>query len=655
MKLLDLYTEYFANWLSDGQLISRDKISLLGIRPLYDRYYTHNWINKVWAVVKLPVNYDLNLTHAIRQEMFELCPEVRTVVHMYSQPVNINAHSDVFKRQLHNAENRYESYRSIFDSLTAGEQMTGATEIDRRSGRRISVDRGALMKIKDDCDSYTYVYSTVNRGMGYSDTYFFIQASAKSRRQMDKYKKGLTSLLMSEDIRFMELHGTIGQYLDNFCPASFVHNVTGKIPTMLFSQENTAALVPNKIKGLINSKGIPIAVDWESKLPFFLDFFGSGSAQVIMLLARSGWGKTFFAFVIAVLFAGYEVHFSAMDIKGYEWKKLEKYVPLLIINMNGVDARFVNTLRLDDIQCDKYSGKDFYDTAVSGTVTLFEIATNLTENEGNVADLRAILDQAVIKLFNMHGIVKENVNTFALTKDLKYSDVLVIISNLSKTRAYTEQHRKVCALIILRCSPFFTSEGRFSEAFKNELTVREILDNPGVIYSFNKNSTESLDTLDDIRVHMAQFLDSKKASVRKGRKLHTAAFYEELQRCKSFETMIENISSNVTGSRSNNLTVFLLLNSVKTLQQEAFASIKSNITTKIVGKVTTDDIRILADHFDCKDIEDYLYSFNKDELCEQSNCFAISYDTGNTRGCALLKSIVPVEMQEEFKTRDIKE
>lgn len=38
MKLRDVYAEYLANWLSGGSLINRDKISLLGIKTLYDRY-----------------------------------------------------------------------------------------------------------------------------------------------------------------------------------------------------------------------------------------------------------------------------------------------------------------------------------------------------------------------------------------------------------------------------------------------------------------------------------------------------------------------------------------------------------------------------------------------------------------------------------------
>lgn len=50
MKLSELYSEYFANWISDGGMINRDKISLLGIRLLFDRFLTNQYITKAWMV-----------------------------------------------------------------------------------------------------------------------------------------------------------------------------------------------------------------------------------------------------------------------------------------------------------------------------------------------------------------------------------------------------------------------------------------------------------------------------------------------------------------------------------------------------------------------------------------------------------------------------
>lgn len=124
------------------------------------------------------------------------------------------------------------------------------------------------------------------------------------------------------------------------------------------------------------------------------------------------------------------------------------------------------------------------------------------------------------------------------------------------------------------------SEGRYANAFSNELTLNDILDTPFVVYSFGKNANGELDTLDTIRVFMVQFLDSKKHEIRKNLGLHTIAFYEELQRCVNSNVLIKYITSRVTGSRSSNVTVFLLLNALSAFNSEELAQIKPTLQLK---------------------------------------------------------------------------
>ena len=104
MRLIDLYSDYFANWLSGGNLINQEKISLLGIKPLYDRFVTHRMISKAWYIYSFPVHNNLNITEVIRKEMFKLCPTVKTIVHTYNVTLRMNVNNDVFKRQFHRAE-----------------------------------------------------------------------------------------------------------------------------------------------------------------------------------------------------------------------------------------------------------------------------------------------------------------------------------------------------------------------------------------------------------------------------------------------------------------------------------------------------------------------------------------------------------------------
>ena len=652
-KLSELYSEHFANWISSGKLVTRDKISHLGIRALYDRYLTHDWVTKVWMVVSMPVNYDKNLTQLVRTEMFKRFPEIKTTVHFTMAPTEMNVRNNIFLKQFENVSKQYNAYKGLFESLTADQQLTGVYEVDPKTGKKIHYDKKRLDRIKEEYDSYMYLYKQVSEGAQLSNTSYFIQASGHDDKQLLLYRKALEKLLTGQDIYFVELHGNISEYLNNCCPATYQHASSKKFATMLCTEEDNVFFMPTKTRGLLGGKGVLMGLDSFTNLPFLLNFFDSGTAQIVMLLGKTGCGKTYAAFSIALGLAALGVHLSAIDIKGNEWTKLMKYIDCVLFDMGGMNSRFVNTLRLDDLECNsKEDAQEAFMSAVNGTVEVFKIMVNLQEREGNVSDLESILRQAIMKLYNKKDVSGTNPSTFSRTAGLWYSDVLDIISGLKSSASFNDSYRELCDLIINRCSPYFMAEGCYADSFRNEITLKEILDTPGVIYSFNKNSGETLSTLDSLRVFMVQFLDGKKQYMRRKKKLHTAAFYEELQRAKSFGSLASEISHKVTGSRSNNVIIFLLFNAINTFDDKEFFAIRSNITTKIVGKVENEDIKTLVDSYGCKPIEGYLNRITSDETGRFQHCFAIQYDTGMDVDRTIYRTVMPKEMSEHFNTRD---
>ena len=653
MKLSDLYTEYFANWVSGGNLINRDKISLLGIKPLFDRFMTHDYITKIWMVRSLPVQYNRNLTDILRNELFKTHPDVKTIVHFVNEPVNFSVKSNLFMRQFENISQKYHEYEDFFETLTDDQRLAGVYDINPKTGRKVYVTEKDMQNVKDEYDSYMYLFEQSTNNHSFSNTFYFVQASCSSKREMRRYTKSIEGLFASQDVMYVELHGNISSYLSNFCPATFMGRSNGKFAHMLTTDTNITGFVPVRTKGLVGGKGLLMGLDIQTGLPFWLDMFNSGTAQISMIIGKTGCGKTYFAFALALWLAALGVHFSAIDIKGGEWGKIAAYVPMIEIDMGGVNSCFVNTLRLDDVHCDsREEAAEAFDTAVRGTVGTFEVVTALTEDEGNPADLHALLDKAVMKVMHRNGVIPENPDSFSRTRHLKYSDVLDVVRDLQSSSSYTESQKTICQLVITRGSDYFLAEGRYASSMMKELTLQEIYDSPAVVYNFNKNKNVMLDTLDSLRVYWVQFLDGKKQSERKRLKLHTAAFYEELQRCNQFGMLVEEISHKVTGSRSNNVIIFLLLNSISTFQSEAFAAIKSNITTKIVGKMLESDVKKMVEEFDCKPIEEYMTKICLDQTSRLSNCFAIQYDTGIDTNQVLCRTVMPEKMSKHFNTRD---
>lgn len=653
MKLSELYSEYFANWVSGGNLITQDKISLLGLKPLFDRFITHDWITKVWTVRAFPVTFDLNLTDLVRYEMFRKDPGVKTVINITSIPVQFNVRNSMFMKQFESASQRFHELEDFFNSLTEDQRVAGVSTVNPQTGKKMYLTEQDMKAAEDEYQSCLYIYNQVMSGHVFTNTYYFIQASARNKREMRKYTKDLGGLLGELGLFFQELHGNIGEYLDNFCPASYSGNSMGKFRSMLMTDENLAGLLPYKTIGLIGGKGLLMGIDELTGLPFLLDFFNSGTAQINMILGKTGCGKTYAAFAIALGLVGLGLHFSAIDIKGGEWDKVSDFVKTLVIGMSGASSKFINTLRLDDLECTtEAEAMEVYDTAVRGTTRLFEIAVNLQKSEGNATDLQAILNRAVSKVYSKCDVIQGNAVTYSRSKDLKYADVIDVVNQLQMSSSYTAQQKMLCQLIVTRTSDFFMPQGRYADAFRNELTLSDVLNSQAVIYNFNKNTDVMLDTLDTLRVFMVQFLDGKKQSYRKQRKLHTAAFYEELQRCEKFGLLVDEISHKVTGSRSSNVIIFLLLNSITTFDSSAFAAIKSNITTKIIGKMNSEDVQKLVDEFDCTPIESYLRDICEDETNRLSHCFAIQYDVGIDTDKVLCRTVMPREMSEHFNTRD---
>lgn len=647
--IFDMYADYFANWITGGNLVNKDKMSSISLKHIFNRFITKTHITKAWCVLALPVNYNNNLTEGIRQIMHKAFPDVKTIVHTYNIPVNIDVTSKTFTSKMAVATQQFERYASYYNKLREDEKLTGKVEVDQKTGRKAYINKKELLRIKDNKDSLLYIYDKATKNNMFFETYYFIQASSPDNDKLKRYTKYLTNLLNRDKIVYCELTGTLGQYLNNFCPATILESDIKQITPMLFSQENLSAMLPFRSKGFIGDVGLLLGVEWQSKLPLMVNFFESSAAQVALLLSKSGYGKTYVAFNIALQALALDIHCSVIDVKGNEWVKLKDFVDLAVVSLGGSNSRFVNTLRIDNLMVNNSNCLDIYNMAVSGTVTLFKILVDLDPTEGNIRDLEMVLDKAINKLYSKNGVVSNNYTTFHRSNDMKYEHLLDIIDDLRLSPSFTDNQKNICDLIKTRCNMFFTSD-RFREAFSNEITVSEILDKPFVVYSLDKNRSELTD-LDTVKIFMASFLDSQKQEFRKLERKHTIAFYEELQRCDQFSTLVEYIAGRVTGARSSNVSVFLLLNAISVLKNTAFAKIRSNITTKIIGLVEDHDIDTLCDDFGCIDIRESIETVcnNKDQY---SHCFVIKYDTGKSSDTAIFKSELPNYMWEAFNTRE---
>lgn len=663
MNVWQLYAETFAHWLSGGSLILRDKMSSLGIKTAYDRFLTKKYVVKVWTVKALPIDFNLNLSELVRDGMFIDFPNVKTLVQYVNTPTNPRVEREIFKRQLKSSEDKYLKLKEIYDSLSAGEKMMGKV-FNLGGGQRFSIRSSDVKRIKAKYDSYRYVYhhkTKANSGEFFK-SYVFIHAYAKTNEEMQKFSRKFQTMMDGYDVFMTEVKGNVSSYLANFGPAAYRREELKSFSTNLFSDENLSYLTSYRSRGLIGGTGTLMGLDQLSRLPLILNFHETSAAQVLVFLAKAGWGKTLAAqFTIMGLLAK-QVHAVIVDLKGGEWIKLKYFVDSIIeISAN----RFVNTMRLDDLDVDDEDAVFMYDMAVSATVRLMSIMTRLDpDNEGNPADLELILRTAVEKVYSqLRGFNKRNPRTFHYTKDLKYEQVLAVLEDLKEVKSLTkEQVEKIIPLIILRCGMFFSSRGDYNKAFKEEINLSEILNYRTVIFSLNKNTDPVMTVMDDVNVFMCGHISSKKAYVRKKQGLQTVEVFEEVQRTDEEKSdavkrgmsvqLIKHISDRVTGARSDNVMIILLTNSIASLKREEAKAIRSNLTTIAAGKLSEEDSDMLVSDFGCPPVmRTYLKEIASGDP-NLNNCFALYFDNGSTVENALYKAILPDYMEEELRQRD---
>jgi hypothetical protein len=669
MKIRDVYSYYLAHWLAGGRLQLQDKISGIGIRAVYDSILTKGKVTKVWCITSIPTYIDedsgpLNISHAIRTTMKRQYPDVTTNIMFVNESIpDMNTSNESYMRQMNRAFELKEAYSQALDAMTEVEKISRKKITDPNTGRSIVIRPEDVRRINELSDSYKYVFEHKSAGGEFVNCNIYVLATATEMKVLTYYAKSLVNLMTGMGLGFMYIKGNLSTFLKNKCPAGVDVDSGARLGgKVLLSDENLASIMPFKTAGLVGGYGVLMGLDTRSNLPFLWDFSSSTSAQVLLYLAMSGYGKTYAAFQTILSLVADGHHAMIIDIKGKEWERLSPFVTTKVIDIGGEHPRFVNTLRLTDLEVNKDNAGFFFRSAVDDTVMLLSIMTNMSESEGNEMDLDSILREAVMKLYANYAVDPRFPDTFKNTESLRYSNLLSILAELKSSSSYTEEQKHLVQMIMLRCSNFISEQGSFSIALDNEVTVSELLDSPVVVFSLNKNRETMLSVMDTVRIFMATSLIMKKMSIRKDKGKFTDIVFEELQRCDQFGKMLDFISHIVTGARSENAVVLLLLNSIATLltstsvinkEERRTRAIASNITHKIIGKVEESDIKVLVNEFGCRQIESELNAVA--DSIAHPNSFVAFMDNKLEKNTCIYRVVLPDEVSEQFVTRETRE
>lgn len=656
-KLLNTYSWLISNWISGGQLSKRGRMQATDIVPTHSAIFTKSYVKKVYHIVGIkPTQVDMDFVSYLRDQMFDLNPNVELDIIIQNYPVRIDVSSDKFNRRMAKASEAYTTYKEAYDSQSGLARLTGKT-YRLPGGGSLRITKERLDDLYQSYVSFVYLYEHLSSGGTVTLTEIYLEISGQNDQEVRRAGEDLYGLVGPLNIGVEEVRGVLKTYLLEHGPACFCPIKLNKkfLPQLLFSEENTTAWTPYRSRGLVSERGLLMGVDFRSRLPLTLDIFSAPSAQVFLICGKTGSGKTYSAFQMAMSALALGETVSAIDIKGREWVKLANALNIKhkVLTFDERNPSFVNTLKLDDLPVTRQNAAELFGTAVRGTIQLLSLIVNLLPDEGNQSDLEMILREAVTKLYSLNGVDPSNPGSFKQTAHLRYSDLLPILENLSTTSSYTKDQQRMVTLARSRCHAYLGDSGIFSENFQNELTLNDIMDSPLVIYEFGKNQNVQTDSLDVLRIFFVQFLDSKKKAALREKGKFIFCFYEELQRCAQFGNLLEFICGETTGARSNNAVIVLLLNSLRVLQGKEAQDIRSNITSFICGSVEQSDVEAIATEFGRPWLASQLDLFRTRSNLYR-NCFACDADTGSDQVQTVYKVELPEDMSAKFRTRTIK-
>ena len=653
--LISTYINSIANFLSNGAFINKSGLSALGIRPLYDRIITKSSVKKVVSIVRFDINLDKNFTSLITRYVSDHHPGCSVIFSFsnFKSDLHKSVRTKEFKRSMDVAYQRFSSYEQMFEGLTDSEQTVGKKVY--LPGGKMTVTREQLEGLSNLYHSYKYSYETISNDGTMFSSYCFVELVAPDNSTLNKLMESFDMLMIKLKCSYVEIKKSNNHYLSSMSPTGYYYQSEkgGLFYPNLLSDENLAFLMPYQSNGFLgDGTGTLLGLNMGSRSPFILNFYKTSDRQIICYLVPSGEGKTLSSQMTCLFMIHQGYHSSVIDVKGGEWIKLNKWVNAKEIDISSINGSYVNTLRLDDvvdlIGDNKEDARMFFSSATDSSIEAIRIMSSYTEDSEDFADASSIIKYAVSRYYTTYEVNPSNPKTFINTAKMDYYDLIDFIGKLKSVDLYSSKHALIDN-IQARCLSFLDTS-RLLEG--NEITIRDILDSELVIYSLNKNRDAVGDpTMESLRTFMITYLDMKKIYIRKAKGLATVCFYEEVQRKEEFAKLLKFINAVVTGARSSNVTVFLLCNTPSVLLDKDVSGVRSNISTYIIGKLTSeDDIGVLQK----LGIGDVIPSVREMTNNPQKfkNCFVCKYDTGYDANTVYFRAMVPPSVLKYLNTRD---
>lgn len=613
MGVLSKYATILSNMLSDGNLNSKGKLSSSEIMVPFNKIITAKSIKQVYCITRLGKHADKYvLKYAILDKMNKIFGDkALTSFYEYSAKIPENLDTADFRRRAAMVIAEYEEVLKLYESMSVSERERGK-RFPLGNNSYIKLDKAVLRDREYRADSYKRLLNSIDNEEVWAYDYLFVILTTKDQEICQRYKDELESLSMRLDISIMQLQTNLQEFLTNYTFLGSISNqdVMLGVNANLVSTKDVARNNINQAVGVSKEYEIFNGFIYENKAAYYLNFKDMDSAKNIMVLLKTGLGKTVYVKNNVLFHIKSGDHISIMDYKGGEYGSIEEYANTLSIDFSGKNPQAVNTLTLIS-NCEEYDIKTlkyFADRSISKTVEFIQLLSGIEERDGNVRDIIGLLRESIRNIYvRNYGVDLDNPRTYFKAKEVQYEDILSSLDIILGYRSNTEEQKQLLIKIKNRVYPYFSREGALNYMLQNYVTIEEILESQVVIFNFNKNieSESKFDMNDEFRIFFMSYLNGIKSYYRKTQGKFTVLIYEELQRAKQSKAITRLLNQDTTGGRSSNKIIYLIANSTSFFASSSdsqirddILSIRSSISTYILGRMNQVDYEFLRDNME---------------------------------------------------------
>lgn len=435
----------------------------------------------------------------------------------------------------------------------------------------------------------------------------------------DKAIYEINDYCKSTGIQITRVESQVSEYLKAFSPFTMElsNNILKQVGSNTLTDEEIARF-SSYTQGKIGKHGVIFGTDIFSGYNVYKILKKKDTdAENILITAETGGGKSYLLkSILAQIDALPEYTGTINDIEGFE------YIPFGNFCANRDKVVILNMAEGQGCYYDPYEivltgnedlDKNMFSLSKSFTNSIMCVCVGAKLLEENVW-VQKIINNAIAKSYTDLGVVESDMSTWSKTsgKDLFYVyskfkdlyteclsfkdrdiDSLPLYDRYKMNPEYLDALDKVVANLSEYFEPL-EHGGIRSDVFKKKVSLSDIATAKLVINSFGM-AGKSADTIDKTQMALTQLSAANISYLRsifsKAQGKFNFKVWEEFQRWGQFPGSATTIKTAITGGRKLGDINFIVTNNVKELLDDDRFAIFDNITSFLVGAISSADTR----------------------------------------------------------------